>query len=115
LQVSWDDSLCARYSSADGNQYFGWEDAHRDTARELADKSRELADKFIERFPVIARLGQGQDWAYAGWYVQMMGLVERGAFPIAYADWEFSEDSASLPTTGSPKETLPVPPGGDGE
>jgi len=45
-----------------------------------------LATKFIERFPKIAKAGLGEDWEYAGWYVQMLGFAERGEFPLAYSD-----------------------------
>jgi hypothetical protein len=70
----------AHYTSGDKNEYFGWKDSKTDTARELAAK-------FIKQFPGIAQKGLGEDWAYVGWYVQMLGLAERGEFPVAYADW----------------------------
>jgi hypothetical protein len=70
----------ARYSTGMGNRYFGWEDAQTDTAAELAAK-------FLGRFSTLARLGVGRDWAYAGWYVEMLSFAERGHLPIAYADW----------------------------
>jgi hypothetical protein len=31
------------------------------------DTVRSLADKFLNRFQVIAHRGQGWDYAYAGW------------------------------------------------
>jgi hypothetical protein len=107
------DGLLARYTAAEGNAYFGWRDAKSDTARELATK-------FIERFPEIARHGLGEDWNYAGWYVQMLGFAERGDFPVAYADWYGELDPRWLPTGkgfdhGLPTESrLPMPPGGQG-
>lgn len=95
----------AHYTSAQDNEYFGWKDARHDTVQQFAAK-------FIERFPEIARLGQGMDWPYAGWYVRMLGLAERGAFPIAYAD-SFGEPAAGcLPTTDRTDSGLPLPPGG---
>lgn len=60
----------AGYTSASGNRYFGWEDARDDTARQLAEK-------FILRFPEAASAGQGRDWAYAGWLAELMGVLER--------------------------------------
>jgi hypothetical protein len=51
------DHPSASYSSSQDNGYFGWEDAHQDTARQLAVK-------FLERFPAIVRRGQGLDWLY---------------------------------------------------
>ncbi len=52
----------AFYSTAQSNNYFGWKDAQADTARQLAAK-------FIKRFPHIVAKGKGNDWAYAGLYV----------------------------------------------
>jgi hypothetical protein len=93
----------AQYTSGEANEYFGWKDAKTDTARKLAVK-------FLERFPVIARKSFGLDWEYVGWYVQMLGLAEQGAFPIAYADWPQDEDQRYLPTTGETQVRLPMPP-----
>lgn len=89
------------YSSSQSNQYFGWDDAQQDTARQLAAK-------FIERFPKLAQKGDGIDWPYAGWYVQMMGFSERGSLPIAFADYELSARPGCLPTTK--EDGLPMPP-----
>jgi hypothetical protein len=51
----------AIYSSAGGgNYYFDWQDAKGDNARTLAEK-------FLLRFPDVAKRGVGQDWSYAGW------------------------------------------------
>lgn len=100
----WDDA--AHYTSGQDNAYFGWEDARQDTARHLAAK-------FLERFPEIARKGRGLDWPYVGWYVQMLGFAERGAFPVAYADWCDAPVAGYLPTTESCASGLPIPPGGE--
>lgn len=62
----------ARYSTAQGNQYFGWMDAT------TAD-ARELARLFLTRFPHLCNLGQGLDWAYAGWLVDVIGWAEQSA------------------------------------
>lgn len=70
----------ANYSSSDGADYFGWEDARKATARDLATM-------FGERFPDLLGAGHGRDWTYAGWYVEMLGHAERGDLPVAYADW----------------------------
>ncbi len=104
-----DFSDAARYTSGQGNAYFGWEDARHDTARQLALK-------FVERFPEIARKGQGTDRPYADWYVQMLGFAERGIFPVAYADWMGTEpDPRWLPTTKGFQSGLPMPLGGEAE
>jgi hypothetical protein len=93
----------AHYTSGQGNAFFDWEDARRDTARQLAGK-------FLERFAELAAKGRGLDWSYAGWYVQMLGFAERGALPVAYADWDEEPDRDCLPTIGNPDEALPMPP-----
>jgi hypothetical protein len=97
----------AHYTSGQENEYFDWKDAKTDTARDLAEK-------FIKRFPAIVRMSLGQDWEYAGWYVQMLGLAEKGEFPIAYADWYDKPDPRWLPTTKGFDSGLPMPPGGEG-
>lgn len=71
----------AVYSSASQSSYFGWEDAHNDTARHLADK-------FIHRFGDVCAAGQGRDWAYAGWLSELMGMMEReGALPFVMEEY----------------------------
>jgi hypothetical protein len=90
------------------NEYFGWADARDDTVQQLAAR-------FLERFPEIARLGRGRDWPYAGWYVEMLGFAERGAFPVSYADWLGAPDAGRLSTTGSESDQVPMPPGGEAE
>lgn len=62
----------ARYSTAQGNQYFGWVDA-------ASADARELARLFLTRFPHLCNLGQGLDWAYAGWLVDVIGWAEQSA------------------------------------
>ncbi|CAO3356568.1 hypothetical protein [Azospirillum melinis] len=74
----------ASYSTGQEDRYFGWEDSAQDSARHLAAK-------FVERFPEIARDGQGADWAYAGWYVAMLGGAEHGTFPVFFADYPVEE------------------------
>lgn len=97
----------AVYSSGQDNAYFGWTDAKQDHAYELADK-------FVVRFPDIARLGQGLDWAYAGWFVQMLGFAERGEFPLAYTDDGYIPcRGGCLPTTKGDESGLPMPPPGE--
>lgn len=97
----------AHYTTGHKNKYFGWTDARTDTARELAAK-------FIKRFPEIARKGLGQDWQYVGWYVQMLGFAERGDLPVAYADWHIERPyTTQLPTIGKLRSGLPMPPPGE--
>lgn len=70
------------YTSADGANYFGWKDA-------AGDNARQLAEKFIERFPAIAERGKGRDWAYAGWLAELVGLLEGGDY-LPIMEWENS-------------------------
>ncbi|WP_225766816.1 hypothetical protein [Inquilinus sp. Marseille-Q2685] len=71
----------ARYSSADENHYFGWKDAE-------ADNARQLADKFVARFPELIRSMCGSDWRYAGWLADLLSHLERfpGRLPIVVAE-----------------------------
>lgn len=100
-----DEKLVARYSTGMKNEYFGWEDAQKDDARQLAVK-------FIERFPVIVQESFGRDWEYVGWYVEMLGFAERGHLPIAFADW-FGDAPGYLAKNG--ERELPFPPRAEGE
>lgn len=61
----------ARYSSADGANYFQWPDAAQLSARALAAR-------FLQEFPVIAERGRGRDWLYAGWLTDVLGRAEGG-------------------------------------
>jgi hypothetical protein len=99
--------LSANYTSAMDNAYFDWEDARNDTARELADK-------FLTRYPEIVEAARGQDWEYAGWYVEMLGAAERGALPISYADWNGQPPLGRLQTT-SYDVMIPAPPPGEAD
>lgn len=71
-----------QYSSASENNYFDWTDAKDDTARQLADK-------FVKRFPEIAQLCRGRDWAYAGWLAELLGVLEAevGRLPVIVAEY----------------------------
>lgn len=87
-EVDWQDpTQVATYTSGMDNQYFGWEDAATDSADALARK-------FVERFPELARAGQGLDFEYAGWFALVVGSVtDEDAFPIFMADWAGPYDS----------------------
>lgn len=103
------DREAIHYGSGQAAGYFGWEDARDDTVPRLADR-------FVERCPEIVRAGLGRDWAYVGWYVEMLGLAERDAFPIAYYDAYGPIDPDWFPTTSDePWARLPMPPGGEAE
>ena len=71
----------AKYTAASGNAYFDWNDAAGDTARQLAQK-------FVDRFPEIAAKGQGRDWAYAGWLSELLGRIEEtGEMPFVMSEF----------------------------
>ena len=97
------------YTTGQGRSYFGWEDAHGDSASDLARK-------FVDRFPEISEAARGSDCVYAGWYLEMLAKARDGEFPIAYADWyDESPDPRWLPTTGGIESGLAMPPPGDAE
>ena len=75
-----EDGHIARYTSGQGARYFHWPDAERMTARQLAAR-------FLEAFPLIARGGAGLDWPYAGWLTDVLGHAEQGKFVSFYADY----------------------------
>lgn len=67
-------------TSGNGSQVFGWLDAADDTAEALADK-------FLRRFPDATAAGAGSDWAYAGWFVELVGVIDRmGRLPAVEAE-----------------------------
>ena len=94
------------YSTAAGDSFFGWEDVSD-------DDTETLARKFVERFPVIVRLGRGDDEEYVAWFEQVVSLAREGDLPYAYADWNEDVDPDHLPTVGGLRQ-LPMPPPGDG-
>lgn len=112
--ANWE-ALVATYTSGSENQYFGWADRTTATARQLADT-------FVERFPAVIEASEGRDWLYAGWFVEVLGLAERGFFPYFYADYgpdetngvqfrRVNEPRANL----GPEPSLPLPPPGEGK
>jgi hypothetical protein len=97
--------LIARYSSSSGRKYFDWDDATR------YNPSR-LAELFIKRFPEIANSGKGSDWAYAGWYLEMLYLTDPDCLPIASADYPLPKNYIRV--VGERDDVMiPLPPVGD--
>lgn len=83
----------ASYSTGSQDRYFGWSDAQGRSARELAKG-------FAERFPQIVKMGEGRDWAYAGWLTEAIGRAERGglfSLPVFFADYPLDMDPVHLP------------------
>lgn len=80
-----DSGFSAQYSGASGKDYFGWRDSGHDNARQLAEK-------FIQRFPDVCERSAGRDWLYAGWLSELLGVLERSsALPIVAAEYLESE------------------------
>ena len=71
--------LVARVSSGDGCHLFGWKEDIG--AMSIA----KMSDMFLDRFPAIAAMSQGADWAYAGWYQEMLLKLSSKLLPIAYS------------------------------
>lgn len=87
------EGLHIQYSSASETAYFNWTDAHTDNARQLAEK-------FVSRFPAICDAGRGRDWAYAGWLCELIGALEKtpGALPLVMDEYTYSpEKLRSIP------------------
>lgn len=106
--------MVARYTSAEDNHYFGWSDA-------AGDDARSLADRFSDRFVVLAPSGKGWDYAYAGWYERLLGLAEGGCLPVVISDYSaISYDRIPLDDmrpaewrrSGEEVPVLPLPPPG---
>ncbi len=78
--------LIARVSNGDGCRPFGWK---RDISRLSLPR---LADLFLERFPLIASRTLGSDWAYAGWYQEMLLRTSATLMPMAFYRDAYEEE-----------------------
>ncbi len=82
--IPWDKLGSDEVAITGAGDYFGWSDTKGDNARELAEK-------FISRFPEIASRGKGRDWAYVGWLAELVGFLEQGDWvPVVW--WETMKD-----------------------
>lgn len=97
---------CAHYSSASGNEYFGWPDAKADTAADLAAK-------LLDRFPHLRHLGLGRDRLYVGWFTELMTYADRGELPYLFHEFGPPGDPRFMPTTAFLDSGLPLPLGGE--
>jgi len=77
--------LIAHASSGNCCRPFGW---RRNISKMPISR---LADIFVTRFPMIARRSLGSDWAYAGWYQEMLMRTSVGALPVAYETDEYEQ------------------------
>ena len=100
----WTEEGAAHYTSASGDQYFGWPDGP-------GQGPKQLATMFLDRFPRLASEGYGADWAYAGWLVWMLAHTDADDLPYAFSDWDSPDDR--LLTTGS--AVVPLPPPGEAD
>lgn len=94
LPISWDEpsDLVVGYSTGQGTSYFGWSGFENSTARELADH-------FIKVYPDLTQRGQGRDWEYAGWFVELLGRMESlgdGGLVFFQADFPVDLDSMGI-------------------
>ena len=79
-------------SGQTGNEYFGWTDATKLNARELAQT-------IIERFPRLMARCKGTNFEYVGWYIYMLGEAEKANLPIMYQDYH-EPTNGFIATTG---------------
>ena len=97
-------SVVARYDSAHGAGFFGWDDAEHDTPAALASR-------FLDRFSDLAVRGEGGDPEYARWYARMLRATDPDGLIYAQAGWELPGDH--LPALGCTADVkIPLPPPG---
>jgi len=72
-------------SPEDAEECFGWKDAAKDSPCQLAEK-------FIDRFPLVLHEGSGSDPDYARWYADMIEATEPDGLIYMYSDWEMPSD-----------------------
>lgn len=70
-----------RYTSADGDAYFGWANMKPKTPVILARR-------FIVEFPKFVEPGHHSDPAYARWFATMLELTSPIGVVSAFGDWE---------------------------
>lgn len=84
------EELSAGYTTGQGADFFRWGDTEHKTPRQLATK-------FVARFPHLAEAGIGLDWGYAGWFTWMLGNAEAGHLPVFFAEWEVENSKEMRP------------------
>ena len=57
------------------------------SCRRLLYMVAELAAKFVDQFPDIAKEAMGRDSEYVRWYREMLVATEPDGLIYAYADW----------------------------
>ena len=99
------DKSAASFSSGHKDKHFGWSNAGALTPLKWAHR-------FLREFPILANLGKGSDWAYAGWYQEMIRLTASANLPVASSDALFEDKREGLmPTWGERSDVwIPLPP-----
>ena len=99
------DGSAASFSSDRKGRHFGWSNAGALTPLKWARR-------FLREFPKIAALGKGSDWAYAGWYQEMIRLTAPANLPVASSDALFEEKREGLMSTLGERSDvwIPMPP-----
>ncbi len=67
-------------SGANGNDYFGWDDAKSADARRLAELIK-------QRFPRLLEKCRGENFKYIGWFVYLLGFEEQEALPVFFREY----------------------------
>ena len=80
------DTPAACYTSAQERRYFDWDDA-------TDDSPKQLATKFVTRFPRIAACSKQPDPMYVNWYGDMIRQTEPDGLPSTCAT---SPETSSL-------------------
>ena len=101
------------YSTAQKDNLFGW--------RSPQNRSPEaLADRFVKNWPVVCAEGEGRDWAYVGWFAEMVRHAHQGMLPASFENWgngPAPQGAAWLASATTIADTahrlLPRPPGGE--
>lgn len=92
------DDRVATHSSASGSLYF-------EKIEGSGLNARQLAERFLEAFPVLAHHAHGQDWLYAGWFVDLLGQAETAdsdGFPMWGGDQWGEPDARWMPVPPPP-------------
>ena len=104
-----EEGLVALFGTGSACKPFGWEE-------NVASMSVEqMADLFVERFPVLANESRGSDREYARWFQEMLSHTSAEKLPVAYAVDEY-ESTVFDPIrfyvylTGYSEDTVPLPP-----
>lgn len=79
----------ARYSASQGFEFFGWGDCQRACPSDLADL-------FERAFPDITSRCRVGDPSYREWFRLMLRDTEPLGLPIAFADYETSQDALDV-------------------